>query len=82
MYIPKTKLKKIMSKYPANISEYFDSDDVQNVFDFIADVLKAEADEMISNHPEEEDWIDHLLYAKLVMNNLFYDIIDKLEEEN
>ena len=81
MYIPKTKLKKIMSKYPQNISEYFDSDDVQNVFDFIADVLKAEADEMISTHPEEEDWIDHLLYAKLVMNNLFYDIIDKLEED-
>ena len=37
MYMPKARLKKIMSKYSQNISEYFDSDDMQNAFSFISD---------------------------------------------
>lgn len=80
MDITKKELKRILWKY-YTIADRFDSDEVENVFFCIADILKAEAEATAKKEPYAVKYIRDCENAAVVVNDLFYDIIDKLESE-
>ena len=80
MNITKKKLTNIMNQY-WNISNSLDSDDVENVFHFISDVLIAEAQTAETRGTESAEYIGNCKTAATMVSNLFWDIISKLEDE-
>ena len=80
MNITKKELKRILWKY-YTIADRFDSDEVENVFFCIADILKAEAEATAKKEPYAVKFIRDCENASSLIHGLFYDILDKLDGE-
>ena len=81
MDITKKELKRILWKY-YTIADRFDSDEVENVFFCIADILKAEAEATQKKESYAVKYIRDCENAAVLIHDLFYDILDKLDGDD